>query len=205
MVLFLFEPRHDKTNKMSVRPTKTQITLGIRPVWSESSLCAQWVAKDSMFLHADSEDSDQTARMPRLIWVFAGRTVTLLDLSCSGSFCVALWFSLRCVSCLVLPSSHVLQSTAYTKIALWSPRLLFMHLFVYFICFSFCPLFFSWCHGLAAAYDCGIPRTFHLTFSHKYLDVSEKIYATNRNVKDTKHPKLYNNNLKVIIRVATKY
>ena len=27
-----FEPRHDKTNKMSVRPVKTQISLGIRPV-----------------------------------------------------------------------------------------------------------------------------------------------------------------------------
>ena len=30
------EPQHDKTNKMSVRPVKTQISLGIRPVWSES-------------------------------------------------------------------------------------------------------------------------------------------------------------------------
>ena len=27
-----------------------------------------------MFLHADSEDSDQTGQMPRLICVFAGRT-----------------------------------------------------------------------------------------------------------------------------------
>ena len=71
------ESRHDKTNKMSVRPAKTQIILGIRPVWSESSLCAQWVAKDPRFLHADSEDFDQTGRMPRLIWVFAGRTLTL--------------------------------------------------------------------------------------------------------------------------------
>ena len=26
------EPPHDKTNKMSVRPAKTQISLGIRPV-----------------------------------------------------------------------------------------------------------------------------------------------------------------------------
>ena len=56
LIVFIFEPRHDKTNKMSVRPAKTQITLGIRPVWSESSLCAQWVAKDPSFLHADSED-----------------------------------------------------------------------------------------------------------------------------------------------------
>ena len=70
---------------MSVRPAKTQISLGIGPVLSESSLCAQWVAKDPRFLHADSEDSDQTGRMPRLIRVFAGRTLILLVLSCRGS------------------------------------------------------------------------------------------------------------------------
>ena len=56
-----FEPRHDKTNKMSVRPAKTQINWA-----SAQSLCAQWVAKDPRFLHADSEDSDQTGRMFRL-------------------------------------------------------------------------------------------------------------------------------------------
>ena len=50
-----YEPRHDKTNKVSVRPAKTQISLGIHPVWSESSLCAQWVGKDPSFLRADSE------------------------------------------------------------------------------------------------------------------------------------------------------
>ena len=71
---------------MSVRPAKTLIRLVIRPVWSESSLCAHWVAKDPRFLHADGEDSDQIGRMPRLIWVFAGRTVTFLVLSCGGSF-----------------------------------------------------------------------------------------------------------------------
>ena len=27
-----YEPQHDKTNKMTVRPAKTQISLGIRPV-----------------------------------------------------------------------------------------------------------------------------------------------------------------------------
>ena len=31
-----FEWQHDKTNKVVVRPAKTQISLGIRPVWSES-------------------------------------------------------------------------------------------------------------------------------------------------------------------------
>ena len=34
------EPQHDKTNNVAVRPAKTQFSLDIRPVWSESSLCA---------------------------------------------------------------------------------------------------------------------------------------------------------------------
>ena len=62
------EPPHDKTNKMAVRQAKTQTSLGIQPVASESLLCAQWVGKDPSFLHADCKDSDQTGRMPRLIW-----------------------------------------------------------------------------------------------------------------------------------------
>ena len=72
LLFLLYEPPHDKTNIMTVRPAKTQINLGVRPVWAASSLCAQWVVKDPSFLHADSEDSDQTGRMPRLIRVFAG-------------------------------------------------------------------------------------------------------------------------------------
>ena len=51
----------------------------LRSAWAsvqsdQSSLCAQWVAKDLNFFHADSKDSDQTGRMPRLIGVFAGCT-----------------------------------------------------------------------------------------------------------------------------------
>ena len=38
--LNIIDPPHDKTNKVSVRPAKTQISLGIHPVWSESSLSA---------------------------------------------------------------------------------------------------------------------------------------------------------------------
>ena len=67
----VFEPRHDKTNKVSVRPAKTQISLGI---------CTR-------FLDADSEDSDQT-----------GRTLILLVLSCGGSFAILLapfWYTPR--------------------------------------------------------------------------------------------------------------
>ena len=83
-----FEPRHNKTNKMTVLPAKTQISLGIRTVWSESSLSA-WRNLGPLATHwAQNEDSDQTGRMPRLIWVFAGRIVILLVLSCRGSFIV---------------------------------------------------------------------------------------------------------------------
>ena len=81
-----YELPRAKTNNVAVRPAKTQISLGIRPTWSESLLCAQWVAKGPSFLHADSEDSDQTGQMPWLIWVFAGHTLTLLVLSRGGSY-----------------------------------------------------------------------------------------------------------------------
>ena len=89
-VIFLtktfYEPRDDKTSTVSVHPAKTQISLGIRPVWSVSSLSA-WRKLGSLATHwAHSEDSDQTGRMPRLIWVFAGRTLILLVLSCRGSY-----------------------------------------------------------------------------------------------------------------------
>ena len=42
-------------------------------------LSAQRVAKDPSFLHADSEDSDQTGRMPRLIrdWADAQADLSL--------------------------------------------------------------------------------------------------------------------------------
>ena len=73
-----------KPTKWHVRPAKTQITLGIRPVWSESSLSA-WRKLGSLAIHcAHSEDTDQTRRISRLIWVFAGRTVILLVLSWGG-------------------------------------------------------------------------------------------------------------------------
>ena len=54
--LRIVEPPHDKTNKTTVCPAKTQI---IHPGWSESSLSTHWVAKDLRFLHVDSEDSAQ--------------------------------------------------------------------------------------------------------------------------------------------------
>ena len=74
-----------KPTKWHEGPAKTQISLGICPVWSESSMSA-WRKLGSLATHwAHSEDSDQTGWMPRLIWVFAGCTVILLVLSWGGS------------------------------------------------------------------------------------------------------------------------
>ena len=81
----IHEPRHDKTSKMRVRPAKTRVSLGICPVWSES-LLSTWRKLGSLATHwAHSEDSDQTRRMLRLIWVFVGCTLILLVLSYRGS------------------------------------------------------------------------------------------------------------------------
>ena len=53
------------------------------------SVCPSWIWaatwQNKLNESAPSEDSDQSGRMSRLIWVFAGRTVTLLVWSCRGS------------------------------------------------------------------------------------------------------------------------
>ena len=56
-----------KPTKWHVRPAKTQISLGIRPGWSESSLSARWNLGSLATHWEHSEDSDQTGRMPRLL------------------------------------------------------------------------------------------------------------------------------------------
>ena len=59
---------------MACAPAKTQISLGIRPVWSESLLSAGRKLGSLAAHWAHSEDSDQSGQIPRLIWVFAGRS-----------------------------------------------------------------------------------------------------------------------------------
>ena len=56
-----------------------------------------------------SEDSDQTGRMSRQIWVFAGHTVTLLVLSCRGSYPLypPLYHKCPLVHCVFLSFSYV--------------------------------------------------------------------------------------------------
>ena len=69
----IIEPPHDKTSNVVVCPAKSQISLGIRPVWSESSLSA-WRKLGSLPTHcvhsedwsdwAASAQSDQSLRCP---------------------------------------------------------------------------------------------------------------------------------------------
>ena len=96
-----------------MRQAKTQISLGIHPVWSKSLLSA-WRKLGSLATYwVHSEDSDQAARMPRLIWVFAGHTVILLFLSRGGSFKVG-WLCWGLTS-----QSTIFQSCRDGAIASW--------------------------------------------------------------------------------------
>ena len=79
-------PRWKNCNKTIIWATSWQNQQNYCPVWSKSSLSA-WRKLRSLATHwAHSEDSGQTGQMPRLIWVFAGRTVSLLVLSWGGSY-----------------------------------------------------------------------------------------------------------------------
>ena len=93
---------------------------------------------------AHSEDSDQTGRMPRLIWVFAGRTVILwfcpeaAQITYEQSFtnfqqklteynnyagqciiCQVTWFSL------VMRSKVIISTSALVNIITWTPANVF--------------------------------------------------------------------------------
>ena len=76
-----------KPTKCHLHPAKTQISLGIHPVWSESSLCTQWTAKDPNFLHADSRCSGWSESL-------LGAHAILLVLLWGGSYPLADLFPL---------------------------------------------------------------------------------------------------------------
>ena len=55
---------HNMTKPTKCVCTQRRLTSAWASTQSDqSSLCAQWVAKDPRFLHADSQDSDQIGRM----------------------------------------------------------------------------------------------------------------------------------------------
>ena len=80
-------------------------------VQSDQSSLSAWRKLGSLATHwAHSEDSDQTGGMPRLIWVFAWRTATLLVLSCRGSVMfnpTLLFHKTRAVCSLCTPSTFL--------------------------------------------------------------------------------------------------
>ena len=57
-----------------VWPAKTQVSLYIYPVWQQFSFIPLLIAQRLWKAHTISKDSDQTAWMYRVIWVFAGHT-----------------------------------------------------------------------------------------------------------------------------------
>ena len=105
-------PPHVKTNKMAVRPAKTQISLGIRPVWSESLLSA-WRKLGSLATHWAqrrlwSDWADAQADLS-LRWAqshFVGFVMSRLIL-CWSYFWISIW-STGC------PKKHVTFLFAFT-------------------------------------------------------------------------------------------
>ena len=82
-----------KPTKWPVRPAKTQINLGIRPVWSVSSLSAWRNIGPLTTYWVYSDDSDQTGQMPRLM-------------SLPGAHLSYCWFCFLVPHCLFLSILH---------------------------------------------------------------------------------------------------
>ena len=96
--------------------------LGIRPVCLESSLSA-WRNLGSLASHwAHIEDSDQTGRMRRLIWVFAGCTCYFVGF-------VGLCLKSACHKARSSPLHYLLRQseTPMSVCAGWSVPLLFAY------------------------------------------------------------------------------
>ena len=98
-------------NRDMTKPTKWLCAQRrLRSAWasaqSDPSLLPTWRKLESLATHwVHSEDSDQTGRMPRLIWVFAERTLILLVLSCRGSNrCHIVWLYFQLLNLCVVSS-----------------------------------------------------------------------------------------------------
>ena len=107
---YIWAASRPNPTKWHVRPAKTRINLGIRPVWSESSLPTWRKLRSLAIIRAHSKAADQTGRMPRLIWVFAGAKVILLVLSWGGSLY------------LVSLASTILMSVISRRFISWNSR-----------------------------------------------------------------------------------
>jgi hypothetical protein len=75
-----YEPRHDKTNIMGLRPAWIQTSLLIHSLIRIHAVRLPTLLQVEK-LTANSMDPDQTARMHRLVWSHAGHKRTMLVLS----------------------------------------------------------------------------------------------------------------------------
>ena len=91
----------------------------LRSAWAsaQSDQSLRWalneytVAKDQNFPHADSEDTDQTGWMPRLIWIFTGRT------------CHFVGFAMRGLISKTFFSEHTWTRKAQISVRIWQRNL----------------------------------------------------------------------------------
>ena len=67
----VYDPQWAKTYLLTHAPNEDSDQLRMRAAWSESSLSAWRNFASLAIQNAPSEDSDQTARMRSLIWIFA--------------------------------------------------------------------------------------------------------------------------------------
>ena len=146
-----------KSYKMACAPSED------RSAWAsaqsgQSSLCVLLVATESSFLHANSEDSDQTGRMPRLIWVFAGRKCHFVGFAIRWRISCFIFVSLlRCnlqrfISQVRMIPQRNLWFCAYFKatrqLSTWKQRLIcYVHVFVQ-SCFHGSSMH-TWCSCLS--------------------------------------------------------
>jgi hypothetical protein len=81
-----YEPCHDKTNIMGLRPAWVQTSLRIRAVWSGSILFAISFFTCYRVVSERHGSWSDCADMRKLVWIHAGRKPIMLVLSCRGSY-----------------------------------------------------------------------------------------------------------------------
>ena len=106
----------DKTNRLTVRPAKTQISLGVLTVWSESSLCAQWVAKEGPTLSSCRQ---------RRLW--SGWVDAQADLGLRWAHISFCWFCLEAAHIILRETSQQRKQTCKNQWGLRDRILFFFY------------------------------------------------------------------------------
>ena len=126
---------------------KTQISLRIRAVWSESSSTAYRNFASLVTQNAPSEDSDQTARMRRLIWIFAGRTYQKVRLLALRFKCLCAVEFHHCVFTRCIMSRNMRKMVLWLRSTRMSVHFDSSICFAIFIDFNFTPYISHYLHA----------------------------------------------------------